>query len=97
MLADGDEPAPVRLLGRYDNVWLSHAGRDRVTSKAGRALWSGPNGGIACTVFADGYLVGLWRPEDGRVDVVETLRPLTRAERRELADEVERVEDLLSR
>ena len=25
-------PAPVRLLGIYDNVWLSHAGRDRVTA-----------------------------------------------------------------
>ena len=30
-LADEDAPAPVRLLGQYDNVWLSHAGRDRVT------------------------------------------------------------------
>ncbi len=96
-LADEDEPAPVRLLGRYDNVWLSHAGRDRVTSPEGRALWSGPNGGIACTVFADGHLVGLWRPDDGRVEVVETLRPLTRDERRQLGEEVVRVEDLLSR
>ena len=31
-LADEDTPAPVRLLGQYDNVWLSHAGRDRVTT-----------------------------------------------------------------
>ena len=31
-LAEADEPAPVRLLGLYDNVWLSHAGRDRVTA-----------------------------------------------------------------
>ena len=29
--ADDDVPAPVRLLGTYDNVWLSHAARDRVT------------------------------------------------------------------
>ncbi len=97
-LADEDEAAPVRLLGRYDNVWLSHAGRDRVTGRAARAAWSGPNGGAGCTLFADGYLVGLWQlDEAGRVVVVETVRPLTRGEQRELAEETERVESLLSR
>ena len=28
-VADEDAPAPARLLGAYDNVWLSHARRDR--------------------------------------------------------------------
>ena len=28
--AEGDVPAPVRLLGTYDNVWLSHANRDHI-------------------------------------------------------------------
>lgn len=96
-LADGEEPAPVRLLGCYDNVWLSHADRDRVTDPAKRAAWMGVNGGVAHTLFVDGMLEGLWRVEDGRVRVVETLRPLARSERAELDEEIVHVEALLAR
>ena len=96
-LADEDAHAPVRLLGQYDNVWLSHAGRDRVTSPEARKEWAGVNGGLACTIFADGMLVGLWRVDDGRVEVLSTLRDLTQHERTELDDEIDRVNDLLAR
>lgn len=96
-LADEDAPAPVRLLGRYDNVWLSHAGRDRVTAPGSRGAWGGPNGASANTLFVDGWLEGLWRVDDGRVVVTDTLRRLTRAERAQLDDEVARVETLLAR
>lgn len=96
-LAEEDVPAPVRLLGCYDNVWLSHSGRDRVTDPDKRTAWMGVNGGTAHTLFVDGMLEGLWRVEDGRVVVVETLRPLTRAEKAELAAETARVEALLAR
>ena len=96
-LADEDTPAPVRLLGQYDNVWLSHAGRDRVTTPESRSGWMGVNGGLTNTLFADGMMVGLWRPTDGRVEVLQTLRPLTRRERSELDDETARVEELLAR
>jgi hypothetical protein len=96
-LADEDAPAPVRLLGQYDNVWLSHAGRDRVTTAESRGLWSGVNGGLANTVFADGMLVGLWRVTDGRVEVLSFVRTLTRQEKSGLDDEVARVDDLLRR
>ena len=95
-LADEDAHAPVRLLGQYDNVWLSHAGRDRVTTSESRRSWMGVNGGLASTLFADGMLAGLWRVDDGRVDVISTLRPLTRREQAELDVEVERVEKLLA-
>ena len=91
-----DTPAPVRLLGVYDNVWLSHARRDRVTRPGTREVWMGSNGGLAGTVFADGWLVGLWRPVDGRVEVAETLRDLTSGEQDELDAEVARVEALLA-
>ena len=97
VLADEDAPAPVRLLGCYDNVWLSHARRDRVTEPEKRTVWMGVNGGTANALFVDGWLEGLWRVEDGRVVVVETLRPLTRTERGELAEESARVESLLAR
>jgi hypothetical protein len=95
-LADEDVPAPVRLLGTYDNVWLSHAGRDRVTGAASRGNWMGANGGVACTVFVDGWLTGLWRLVDGRVTVVDLFRDLTPAERDELVEEIDLLQQLLS-
>ena len=57
----------------------------------------GSNGGVAQTLFVDGMLEGLWRVADGRVDVLRTLRPLSRQETVELEDEVARVETLLDR
>lgn len=96
-LADEDAPAPVRLLGAYDNVWLSHAARDRVTDPEARSAWMADNGASAFVFLAGGWLAGLWRPEDGRIRVVHTVRTLTTAERTELAEEIERVERLLAR
>jgi len=96
-LADEDAHAPVRLLGQYDNLWLSHAGRDRVTTTESRRAWMGSNGGLASTIFADGMLAGLWRIAEGRVEVLSMLRPLTQQERSELDDEIARVNELLSR
>jgi hypothetical protein len=95
-LADEETPAPVRLLGKYDNVWLSHAGRDRVTTPERRKRWMGLNGGMAETVFVDGMLEGLWRRTGSGALDVELYRPLTRAERHELDAEVAAVERLLA-
>jgi hypothetical protein len=94
-ILSGDEPAPVRLLGTYDNLWLSHAGRDRVTDPVKRQAWMGTNGGVGMTVFVDGWLEGLWRVEDGRARVVTLFRDLTPAEQRDLDDELERTQALL--
>ena len=95
-IVGGDVPAPPRLLGTYDNVWLSHARRDRVTAPERRTGWMGSNGGVASTVFVDGMLEGLWRLEDGRIRT-EMFRTLTRRERSGLDDEITRVEELLGR
>ena len=94
--ADGDVAAPVRLLGGYDNVWLSHADRLHVVPEDVRGRWMGANGGVGSTVFVDGFMAGLWWPRDGRVEL-DVFRELTRAQRAELDDEVDRVEALLSR
>jgi hypothetical protein len=96
-IADADVPAPVRLLGYYDNVWLSHAGRDRVTEPEKRKAQQGPNGAGAAAIFVDGWLEGLWRVDDGRVEILTLMRKLTRAERAELDEETARVEALLAK
>lgn len=94
--APADLPAPVRLLGVYDNLWLSHAERTRVTTAERRTAWQGANGGADATVFVDGMLEGLWRrTPSGAVDL-RLLRSLTRAEQSDLAVEVGRVEQLLA-
>ena len=96
-LADEDAAAPVRLLGAYDNVWLSHAARDRVTTPEGRKMWMGSNGGIGNTLFVDGWLTGIWRVENGRPVISTLLRELTPSEKQQLDDELGRVEALLVR
>ncbi|WP_067432669.1 winged helix DNA-binding domain-containing protein [Nocardioides jensenii] len=90
----GHHPAPVRLLGQYDNLWLSHAARDRVTTGENRQRWMGLNGGAAHTVFVDGMLEGLWRVVDDALEF-ELFRDLTRAEQGELDAETARVERLV--
>lgn len=96
VVVPGDTPAPVRLLGTYDNLWLSHAGRDRVTPPGARQRWMGSNGGQACTVFVDGSLSGLWRRKGDELEI-ELFRDLTTRERSGLDDEMERVLALLAR
>jgi hypothetical protein len=96
-VADEDAPAPVRLLGTYDNLWLSHARRDRVTDPEARRSWMGTNGGIGNTIFVDGWLTGIWRVVDDRVAIELLHRELTKAEQAELDEEVARVEGLLAR
>lgn len=96
-VADEDAPAPVRLLGNYDNLWLSHAGRDRVTTPERRSAWMGVNGSWMLTIFVDGWLEGLYRVVDGRVSDIELLRPLTHSEQAGLDEEIARLEALLAR
>jgi hypothetical protein len=95
-LADADTPAPVRLLGKYDNLWLSHAGRDRVTGAEQRSRWMGPNGGTGNTIFVDGQLAGLWTQVGDRIEV-ELFGRLSRAQQDELDAEVAEVEAFLAR
>ena len=93
-VADEDTPAPVRLLGKYDNLWLAHSARDRVTPPESRKRWMGPNGGRGNTIFVNGVLAGLWQLQDGRIQT-ELFTTVSTQERRQLRDEVRRTEELL--
>jgi hypothetical protein len=93
-LATGEEYAPLRLLGVYDNLWLSHASRERVTPKGARTEWGVARS--ASVIIAGGHLVGLWKPVEGKVEVRKLFRDLTPDERDELAEETVRVESLLA-
>lgn len=95
-LADPDLPAPVRLLGQYDNVFLSHKDRSRVFDDAYRSSWMGANGVAGAAVLVDGFLEGLWRVVDGRV-VTDMFRELTKVEQRDVDAEVSGLEAFLAR
>lgn len=94
--APEDLELPPTLLGMYDNVFLSHADRDRIATDEGRAAWMGANGGVGATLFLDGLLAGLWRVEGDRI-VVQPFSTPTKAQQRGIDAEVARVEALLTR
>jgi hypothetical protein len=94
-IADEDLPLPPLLLGMYDNVFLSHADRDRITSDEARKAWMGVNGGVGSAFFLDGLFGGIWRIEDGRV-ALEVFGSPTKSEQRAIDTEIARVEELLA-
>ena len=94
-IADEDLPLPPLLLGMYDNVFLSHADRDRITSDQARKAWMGANGGVGSAFFLDGLFSGIWRAEEGRVKL-EVFRTPTKSEQKAIDAEIARVETLLA-
>ena len=98
VLVPEDTPAPVRLLGLYDNVWLSHAGRDRVTDPDKRKRWMGVNGGLSLDRLrrrlARRAVAGRGRQAGGRraVPVADRARSSP-----QLDEELDRVSALLAR
>ena len=92
---DGSVPAPPRLLGAYDNVFLSHADRSRIVPHEHRNRWADTTVGIGHTVFIDGFFAGRWFWRDGAISL-DLFRGLSRRERADLDDEVDRVTALLS-
>lgn len=59
----GDVDAPVRLLGEFDNLILSHADRRRVIPEVDRTRLTALNGMQPATVLIDGEVAGTWRIE----------------------------------
>jgi hypothetical protein len=94
-LPDPDTPAPVRFLPKWDNLLLAHAERTRVLPEQLRRKVIRHNGDVAQTFLVDGFVAGIWRLEKRRVQL-EPLTPLSRAARRELRDEAERLEAFLA-
>ena len=89
-LPNEETPVPVRFLPKWDNVLLAWADRTRVLPEEFRKTIIGMNGDVAQTFLVDGFVAGTWSVEKGRV-VTEPFVPLSRAARREVADEAERL------
>jgi hypothetical protein len=90
LLVDPETPAPVRFLPQYDNVFLSHDDRSRISGAMTWGVefgWKGP-------ILVDGGITGGWRVRRERglaTMTVEIGRGLTPDERQDLEAEAERL------
>lgn len=55
-----ETPAPLRLLGEWDNVLLSHADRTRMFNDETRRRVIRKNGDVLPTILLDGIVAGTW-------------------------------------
>jgi hypothetical protein len=92
---DPDVPAPVRLLGEYDNVLLGHSDRSRIIPAGFPWREMLAPGRWVSNLLVDGMLRGTWWIErDGRRSATLRVRPfgaLSPAERDEVAAEAKRM------
>ncbi|MFF9378145.1 winged helix DNA-binding domain-containing protein [Streptomyces griseoluteus] len=72
-----DSPAPPRFMAMWDSILLAYADRSRVIPPAYRPLVIRRNGDVLPTLLVDGYVAGVWRPVDGRIEAraFHTLSP----------------------
>jgi hypothetical protein len=92
-LPDGDTPAPVRFLPKWDSSLLAYAPpeRTRILPEKFRSTVIGKNGDVLPTVLIDGFVAATWNVDRKRGLELEPLRRLTKAERTEIDEEGERL------
>jgi hypothetical protein len=87
-LPPADTPAPVRFLPKWDNAILGYEQARRLLAPDLRRVVIGANGDVAPTVLVDGTVAAVWAA-DG---TIEYLRPVSRTQKAEVADEWRRLE-----
>lgn len=87
-----ETPAPLRLLGEWDNVLLAHADRTRVVDDGTRRRVIRKNGDVLPTILLDGFVAGTWwwrRRKDVATLEATPFARLTKPQRAELEREAE--------
>jgi hypothetical protein len=97
-LPDGDTPAPVRFLPKWDSSLLAYAApeRTRILPEKYRGTVIGKNGDVLPTVLVDGFVAATWSIDRKRNLELTPLRRLTRAERAEIDEEGARLVGFVS-
>ena len=67
-LPDAETPAPPRLLPMWDSTLLSYADRGRIVPAAHRKHVTRSNGDVLPTLLVDGFVAGVWRVLDDRIE-----------------------------
>ncbi len=60
--------APPRLLGMWDSILFAYVDRSRIIPEEYRKVVIRRNGDTLPTLLVDGYVAGVWRPIDGRIE-----------------------------
>ena len=92
-LPDGDTPAPVRFLPKWDSSLLGYAPpeRTRILPEKYRPTVIRKNGDVIPTVLVDGFVAAGWNVDrKGKLEITP-LRRLTKADRAEIDAEGERL------
>ena len=76
-----DAPAPVRLVGEFDNLLLSHADRRRFLADEDRPRLATLNGVQPSTLLVDGEVAGWWRTERTKGAITFVAQPWRRLPR----------------
>jgi hypothetical protein len=63
-----DSPAPPRLMAMWDSTLLAYVDRSRIIPAEYRKLVTRNNGDVLPTLLVDGYVAGVWRTLDGRIE-----------------------------
>ena len=92
-LPDGETPAPVRFLPKWDSALLAYAPpeRTRILPEKSRRSVIRKNGDVLPTVLIDGFVAATWSVEDDRHLTVTPLTKLSRRHRADIDEEGERL------
>jgi hypothetical protein len=92
-LPDGDTPAPVRFLPKWDSSILGYAPpeRTRILPEKFRSTVIRKNGDVLPTVLVDGFVAATWDVGAKRDLKITPLVRLTKQQRAEIDDEGERL------
>lgn len=92
-LPDGETPAPIRFLPKWDSAVLGYAPpeRTRILPEKFRSTVIRKNGDVLPTVLVDGFVAATWDMGTKRDLTITPLRRLSRQERAEIDDEGERL------
>ncbi len=75
----GDAPAPIRLVGDFDNMVLSHEDRTRIVADEHRKLLiPTKNLRVKATFLLDGFVAGIWSAQRKGKKATLTLAPFAR-------------------
>jgi hypothetical protein len=91
LVSDPDTPAPPRFLPVYDNVFLGHADRRRITQRLDPptdAWWS-------AALLIDGFVAGTWKLERNKRSATLVIAPFVRLSKRNKAELVEEAQSFL--
>lgn len=92
---DPTEPAPARLLPKFDSILLGHKDRARIIKDQHKKLVFKPKvGDIAATVLIDGQIAGTWKHTKKRRALVVSIKPFGKIAQDDMAEVKQQAREL---